>query len=159
MAACLLLVPALHIRFPSDRLPIRNLGCFKNYVNPVALSQLGYGHFHVQLPRTRKEKLFGLGIAGVLDGSIFFRNARKGVAYLVFISAALGFDGESDRWFRDFDTLENDRVCRVAESISGCGLSSFVTAKKSPACTSPTGIIVFPSGICSGPSFSLFPLV
>ena len=50
--------------------------------------------------------------------------------------------------------------CAGSQMLSPVVVSyNLVTAKKSPACTSPTGSMVLPWGICSGPNFSLFPLV
>jgi hypothetical protein len=53
----------------------------------------------MELVGTRQKQLLGLGIARVFNGRIFFENARKGVADLVFISTAFGLNGKGDGGF------------------------------------------------------------
>ena len=116
VAAGLLLVAALHVGFAADRLAVRHLGCLQVDFGVVALLQLGDDDFNVLLPGPRDQELLGLRIAEEAQHGIFFHELVDAGAELVFVGAALGFDGEGDGRLgqRRLSDTEWARSCRPA---------------------------------------------
>ncbi len=99
MSAGLLLVLALHVGLAANGLAVRDLGRFQHHFGVVPLLHLGDHHFDVLLARAGDQKFLGLRIAEEAQHGVFFHQLVDAGAQLVFIGAALGFDGEGDGRF------------------------------------------------------------
>ena len=119
VAAGLLLVPALHVGLAANGLAVRHLGRFQHHFRVVALLHLRDHHFNVLLARARDQEFLGLRIAEEAQHGIFFHQLVDAGAQLVFIGAALGFDGKGDRRLRQLHPRILNRRRLVAQRVAG----------------------------------------
>src|SRR5204863_9662998 len=63
VTAGLLLMTALNVRRPADRLPVRDFRGFQRHVHPVTALQAADHDFHVLLARPRQQELARLRVA------------------------------------------------------------------------------------------------
>ena len=118
-AARLLLVLALDLSPPADRLPIGDLGLLQLHLDAVLALELFDGHLQVNLPHAREDQLPGILVALQLNGRVFLHDPVQGGTDLVLVGLALGLQGEGDDRLERQGTLENDRVSAVAQGIPG----------------------------------------
>ncbi len=119
MPAGLLFVAALHVGFAANGLAVRNLRRFQNHFGVIALLHLRDHDFDVLLAGSGNEEFFGLRIAEEAQHGIFFHQFVDARAQLVFVGAALGLDGESDRRLGQLHPRILNGRALVAESVAG----------------------------------------
>jgi hypothetical protein len=104
VAAGLLLVASLHVGFAANSLAVRNFGSLQDHFRVIALLKLRNDDFDMLLAGARDEEFLGLRIAEETQHAIFFHQFVYAGPELVFVRAALGFDGKRDGRLRQFHT-------------------------------------------------------
>ncbi len=119
VAAGLFFVPPLHVGFAANRLAIRHFRSLQNHFGVVALFQLRHHHFNVLLSRACNQKFLSLRIAEESQHGIFFHQLVDSRTQLVFIGAALGLDGKSDRRLRQLHSRILNRRRLISQRVAG----------------------------------------
>jgi hypothetical protein len=123
--AGLLLVPAVGLRCGGNGLEIRDAGQLQRHVHAEAALQLGHGHFEVQLPLAGNQLLVRSWIAVCPDRRVFFLQAMKGGADLLFIRTALRLECVRHERLGERDRGEHDVARLVRQRVAGLGLLEF----------------------------------
>src|SRR6476646_7767803 len=96
LPAALLLVATLYVSASTDGFAIRNFRRLQQHFRVVTLLQLGDDDFDMLLAGSGDQELLGLLITEEAHHGIFFHQFVQTIRELVFIIAALWFNGEGD---------------------------------------------------------------
>ena len=116
--ARLLLVLPLALRASLDGLFVRNARRQQHDVDVVLPLHPFHDHLDVHAADARDEELLGLGIEVVVDGRVFFRDARERGGDLVFVASRLRLDGERDRRLGELDARELEEMRFVTQRVA-----------------------------------------
>ena len=123
--AGLLLVAALHLGAPADRLAIRNLRRLELDLHVVAFLKPADDNLQMLLPVAGQQKFLGLRVAVEIERRVLFENFVNAAAETVFVVSRLGLNGVGDRRQRNLGFGEFDRVGLVPEAVAGQSVLEF----------------------------------
>src|SRR5438034_332446 len=117
-AARLLLVLALPLGAPLDRLLVRDARREQVHVHVVLALHALHDHLDVEAAHARDEELLRLGVVMVVDGRVLLGDARQRLRDLGLVPAPLGLDRQRDGRPGEDDPRQLEGLRLVAERVA-----------------------------------------